>query len=250
MLAWRLLLATGDPRRGRRDRADVFNGVLSGVSTRRGPVLLRQPAPAPHAPGRRRAGDRRAQAVVRLRLLPAEPRADASRAGRRSSRRPTAHGLQVHQYAAGEIAGLRRRRPGPAGRRDRLSVERPGPGRGRRGARRRVDPDLRSPAGRRPRRSTGAAGRARTSRPATARSTRPAGGGPATPSTSSSRCPPGSPSPRPGSTRSAAASRSSAARSSTPSRPPTSPPAWRSRTSASTPAPARAGRAPRPRART
>ena len=76
MLAWRLLLATGDP-----DCADViertiYNGVLSGVSadgTRFFYVNPLQRRTHRVAADRRR---RRAGALVRLRVLPAEPRAD------------------------------------------------------------------------------------------------------------------------------------------------------------------------------
>ena len=47
MLAWRLLLATGDPSCADVIERTMFNGVMSGVSVGGDGVLLRQPAPAP-----------------------------------------------------------------------------------------------------------------------------------------------------------------------------------------------------------
>ena len=193
MLAWRLLLATGDPDvRRRRSSGRSTTASCPGVSRDGNAVLLRQPAPAPDAPGRgrRRATGERA-AVVRLRLLPAEPDADARVAGRRSSRRPTADGHPGPPVRGRRDRGRRRRRPGPAGRRDRLSVERPG--RGRRSWRRprpTVDAALRVPGWATAATIDWAAGDA-TAVAAGDRDgrTRPARGGPATPSTSSSTMP-------------------------------------------------------------
>ena len=121
MLAWRLLLATGDP-----DCADViertiFNGVLSGVSRRRPAVLLRQPAAAPDAPRRRRRGRGRASPVVRLRLLPAEPRADV----RQLAAVPRDHGRGRHPGPPVRVGRDPRDAPGrrrDAGDRDGLPV--------------------------------------------------------------------------------------------------------------------------------
>ena len=100
MLAWRLLLATGDPdcadvdrahglqrRPVRRSRATATAFFYVNPLQRRTHRVAAEP------------GDGERAAVVRLRLLPAEPDADARVAGRRSSRRPTATGVQVHQYA-------------------------------------------------------------------------------------------------------------------------------------------------------
>ena len=214
----------------------AFDGVLLSSMSADGDRLLvaRQSAPAAEAhTGRSRFREQAAQAVVRLRLLPAEPRADFQlAAGPRDERMIWAS--QVHSTRPA-------RSPPPSARSAagygwpsrRTTVERAGSGdRGRR-----VPADdwtltLQDPRlgnGRHRRLGNGDA--RRTLDPVAAESTRPAGGRPATRSSSTSRCPAGSPGRRPRSTRSGAASRSSAARSSTPSRPPTSRPASTSRMS-------------------
>ena len=99
MLAWRLLLATGDPRAADLIERTILNGVLSGLGPGRDLVLLRQPAPAADRPGGRRSARGRAADLVSLRLLPAEPDADPRVVG------------------AAPRDDRRRRRPGPAVRR-------------------------------------------------------------------------------------------------------------------------------------
>ena len=171
----------------------ISNGVLSGVSRDGTRLLLRQPAPATDAPGRGRGGHRRAQALVRLRLLPAERRADPRElaAAPRDDRRTT----------GSRSGSTRRARSGAtAGGGDvRLAIEtdypwertRPGDGRGGPGhavvARR-----FGSRAGPAPARSTGR-GRAPTTRwrPASGWRRRPGRGAPATSSRSTSTCPAG-----------------------------------------------------------
>ena len=54
MLAWRLLLATGDPTCADVIERTIYNGVLPGVSRDGTRVLLRQHAPAADGPRRRR----------------------------------------------------------------------------------------------------------------------------------------------------------------------------------------------------
>ena len=62
MLAWRLLLATGDPDCADVIERTVYNGVLPGRVARRHALLLRQHAAAPDRPG---AGGRRRTASAR-----------------------------------------------------------------------------------------------------------------------------------------------------------------------------------------
>ena len=223
MVAWRLLLATGDPDAADAIERAAFNGVLSGVSSDGNRFfyvnpLQRRTHRVAAEPG---TGERKPWYACAccppnlVRTFASWPQILATTDG---------HGLQVHQYAAGEVAASSA--TAGSGWPSRPTI-RGAAGSGSRSGRRPRPSGPSSSAsrpGRRPGRSTGGRATRRTSRPAPARCTRPAGGGPATPSTSSSRCPPGSPSRRPRSTRSGAASRSSAARSSTPSRPPTSRP--------------------------
>ena len=58
MLAWRLLLATGDPACADVIERTMLNGVLSGVSVDGDRVLLREPAPAPDQRRGRHLGHR------------------------------------------------------------------------------------------------------------------------------------------------------------------------------------------------
>ena len=66
MLAWRLLLATGEPRYADVIERTIYNGVLSGVSLDGDALLLRQPAaaadasapPADRGDGERQPGTR------------------------------------------------------------------------------------------------------------------------------------------------------------------------------------------------
>ena len=77
MLAWRLLLATGDPEYADVIERTMYNGVLPGVSLDGASFfyvnsLQRRTERAPDRPRQRRTA-----AVVRLRLLPAERHAHA-----------------------------------------------------------------------------------------------------------------------------------------------------------------------------
>ena len=107
MLAWRLLLATGDPDLRRRHRTDRLQRRAAGAVARWHGLLLRQRPAAPDRPGRRGRAFRDAQAVVRVRLLPTErdavpellaavPRDDGRDAVSRStSSRPARSGAEL-----------------------------------------------------------------------------------------------------------------------------------------------------------
>ena len=69
MLAWRLLLATGDPAHADAIERTAFNGVLPGLSLDGHRFLLRQRAAAADRAGRRGRAVRDAETVVRVRLL-------------------------------------------------------------------------------------------------------------------------------------------------------------------------------------
>ena len=116
MLAWRLLLATGEPQCADVIERTVYNGVLPG-SRSAGRAFFYT-----NALQRRTAGSRRPTAghVERvpwmpcaccppnvMRLLSSWPQYLAT---------TDADGLQVHQYASAEIARGGRRRSGPAAR--------------------------------------------------------------------------------------------------------------------------------------
>ena len=92
MLAWRLLLATGDPALRGPHRADDLQRRPAGRVGDGDRVLLRQHAPAAHAPRPDGRGVRRAAAVVRLRVLPAERHAAAQLVGAVPRDRPTTAG--------------------------------------------------------------------------------------------------------------------------------------------------------------
>ena len=191
MLAWRLLLATGDP-----DAADVIertmsNGVLSGCRVDGTSFFYVNPLQRRTHRVAAEPGTRRAQALVRLRLLPAERGADASRAGRSTSRRPTTTGSSCGSTRTAEVRGPRAGRRGAARDRDRLPVGR------RRRRHRRGGPGhavVARPAGPPAGPDAGSvdwAGGGRAERwPATAGVGEPAPGGPATSSRSTSTCPP------------------------------------------------------------
>ena len=72
MLAWRLLLATGEPEYADLIERTAFNGVLPGLSLDRHGLLLRQRPAASDGSGLRGRAVRDTQAVVRVRLLPAQ----------------------------------------------------------------------------------------------------------------------------------------------------------------------------------
>ncbi len=105
MLAWRLLLATGDP-----DFADViertiYNGVLPGVSHDGRSffyvnTLQRRTDRAAEPPGR---GER--AAWYPCACCPAERDAPARVPGRNTSRPTDPDGIQIHQYATAEVRG-------------------------------------------------------------------------------------------------------------------------------------------------
>ena len=123
MLAWRLLLATGDPACADVIERTIYNGVLPGVSRWRDRLLLRQHAPAPDGPGGDPGRVRGTPAVVRLRLLPAERHAPAQLLGAvpRDGRRLADPAAPVRRRGARRRC---RRRSGPAPGRHRLSVGR------------------------------------------------------------------------------------------------------------------------------
>ena len=222
MLAWRLLLATGEPRYADAIERAIYNGVLSGLSLTRHRVLLHQPAAAPHPPGRRAGRPRRARALVPVRLLPAQPDAAAQLVaavpGHRRRRRRPDPPVRVGRHRGGH------RRAARSGCRSRTGLPVGRPGRPSTSSRRRTEPwtlSLRVPRlvpvgdrSRCPARAPAAvgAGHGRA---------RPAVAGRRRRSSSTSTCRSGSPSPTRGSTRCAAASRSSAARWSTASSRPT-----------------------------
>ena len=72
MLAWRLLLATGDPEYADVIERTIYNGVLPGVSLDGDELLLRQHPAAADGASAGQTAERRAPGVVRLRLLPAQ----------------------------------------------------------------------------------------------------------------------------------------------------------------------------------
>ena len=98
MLAWRLLLATGDPAYADLIERTIFNGVLPSVSTEGTAFFYVNPLQR-RTHRRGRAGRWRAGAVVPVRLLPAEPDA-ALRLVAHISRRTDDGGVHVHQYAS------------------------------------------------------------------------------------------------------------------------------------------------------
>ena len=117
MLAWRLLLATGEPGYADAIERAMYNGVLSGLSWSGTRVLLRQPAAAAHPPRRRAAPGTSERAPWQacaccppnlMRLLSSWPQYLAT---------SDDTGIQIHQYASADIE--RRRSPAP---RRRLSV--------------------------------------------------------------------------------------------------------------------------------
>ena len=228
MVAWRLLLATGDPDAADAIERTLYNGVLSGVSSDGNRFfyvnpLQRRTHRVAAEPG---TGERKPWYACAccppnlVRTFASWPQILATTDG---------HGLQVHQYAAGEIAAS------VGGGRVRLAVETDYPWSGRvriavvEAPDGRVDPQLcGSRPGRRPATiDWGDGQRARTSRPATARCTRRravAGRRRRRPRARDAR--PDHRARAPGRRDPGLRSRSSAARSSTPSRPPTCPPAW------------------------
>ena len=87
MLAWRLLLATGDPACADAIERTHLQRRAARAVARRDALLLRQPAAAPDGPGRRRPGDGERAPWYPVRLLPAEPDAHARARGSSASRR-------------------------------------------------------------------------------------------------------------------------------------------------------------------
>ena len=112
MLAWRLLLATGEPGYADAIERTMYNGVLSGLSLVGHRVLLRQPAAAADPPrASSRPGTASGAAVAGLRLLPAQPDAAAELVaavpGDRRRHRRAAPPVRRGRHAARGSAGRR-----------------------------------------------------------------------------------------------------------------------------------------------
>ena len=103
MLAWRLLLATGDHGLRRRHRADDVQRRPARRLARRREFLLRQLVAAADRASPGQTAERRTPAVVRLRLLPAERHARAELVAAIPGDDRRADGIQIHQFATAEI---------------------------------------------------------------------------------------------------------------------------------------------------
>ena len=117
MFSWRMLMITGEARYADLVERTLYNGFLAGLSLDGQALHLRQPAAGPRRPHVRRQRPRlRPQALVQVRLLPAQRDAHAglARALRRARRRHS--GLRVHQFVPGTWTAAGRRRRGDGAR--------------------------------------------------------------------------------------------------------------------------------------